>query len=110
MNIVSISGNLGKDVNYKILNKTTCSEVSLAVKDDYNKDKVHWFKIKAFGKVADLMNDYLSKGDKVLFQGSISVNSWKDKNDNYKENVEIIVNKFEIMNSKSKFATEDIPF
>ncbi len=100
MNIVILSGNLGKDVEIQASSGGKYfTHNSIAVRG-YN-DTTNWINITAWGKIAEIMGDYLKKGDKVTIAGEMKTDSWDDKNTgkkNYKTYV--IVNKIDFMSKK----------
>ena len=44
-----------------------------------SKEKVTWHKVSCWNKLADLCNQYLSKGRLVLVEGEICHNQWTDE-------------------------------
>ncbi len=46
--------------------------------------------VVAFGNLADICNQYLSKGQMVLIEGRIQTRSWEDKENNKRSKTEII--------------------
>jgi len=82
-NKVILVGRLGKDpeVNYT-QNGTAVSNFSLATDDfwrggDGDSNKVtDWHKCTAWGRLADVAAEYISKGDKILVEGKLKNNSY----------------------------------
>jgi len=76
----------------------------------------------SFGKLAEVIGEYLSKGKKVFVQGEMKTNQWEDKDGNKRYTTEIIVNTMKILSPKestgerqgghqaSDSMGEDIPF
>lgn len=82
MNKVFLIGNLGKDVDYKTLNSGhTVAKFSLATTTYIAKDKskTEWHNITCWGKLADVCATYLKKGSKVMIEGSIEYQKYKNK-------------------------------
>lgn len=108
MNKVILIGFVG-NVNYKLLDTTTLTEFSLATKGK----ETEWHSVKGFGKLADLMNDYVEKGKQVMVEGRISYNEYTDKNGSKQKRAEVIATNFQVLGKKENnesFANEDIPF
>jgi single-strand DNA-binding protein len=85
MNKVILIGNLGNDpeINHTE-NGTTIAKFSMATTNRW-KDKVSgeskthtdWHRITAFGRIAEICDEYLSKGNQVCIEGRIQTNSWE---------------------------------
>lgn len=71
-------GNLGRDPEMRYTpNGTPVTSFSVATNRKYTasdgqlKDETLWFRISVWGKQAETCNQYLSKGQKVLVEGSL---------------------------------------
>lgn len=83
MNLVILSGNIcGEwDIRTTVSGKMVVTN-TIAVRD--GKDKSQFIKIKAWETTADLLNKYISKGDKVTLQGMFKTDTYeKDGKKNY---------------------------
>ncbi len=74
-----IVGNLGKDPEMRYTpSGQAVTSFSVAVNDDYtssNGEKVKrtiWYRISAWGKQAEICNQYVKKGSKVLVEGRLT--------------------------------------
>lgn len=75
-----ISGALGRDTDIQFFESGTCKG-SNAIAVYAGKDKLpYWVNIEAWGKQAELMQNYCGKGSKVAVAGRIKVETWKDRN------------------------------
>ncbi len=83
-------GNLGGDPEFFEANgdKKARATFSLAV-DSGRKNEPYWFRVTAFGKVAQTCNDHLSKGDRVIVEGRL-VSSTYEKNGESRTSVQIV--------------------
>ena len=80
MNHASLMGRLTKDptIRYTQGEKSTCiANFTLAVQDDYDKDKAAFVPCKAFGKTAECVEKYLHKGDYIGVDGRIETGSYE---------------------------------
>lgn len=84
-------GRLGNDPETRYMpNGNAVTSISLAVGDDY-KDKdgkkveqTEWVRVSAFGKLAEVMAQYLKKGSKVYIEGKMKTRSYdKDGQKHY---------------------------
>lgn len=53
-------------------------------------EQVEFHNIVAFGKLAEICNQYLNKGQLVLIEGRIQTRSWEDQSGNRRSRTEII--------------------
>lgn len=108
-NFVNLIGRLGSAPVVKTLpSGTLLAEFSLATSNKYtdrNGNKVQqteWHRIKAFGKVAEVLDQYLEKGSQIALLGSIRYNKWVDKYDQNRTNTDIVVESFRFLDSRRK--------
>jgi len=90
LNKVMLIGNLGRDpeVRYTaggsaVANFTLATNETWQDKDGNKQEHTEWHRIVAWGKLAEICGEYLSKGRSVYIEGRIQSRKWKDK-----ENVE----------------------
>lgn len=85
LNHCTFIGRLGQDPETRYLpNGSAVCNLSLAVGDDY-KDKntgekieqTEWVRVSAFGKLAEVMGEYLKKGSKVFIAGKMKTRSYE---------------------------------
>lgn len=86
MNIVALKGNLVRDpeLKYTPSGAAVC-EIGIAVNEvwyDANKQKqerVHFFGAVAWGATGENMAKYFTKGMPILIEGSLTQETWEDK-------------------------------
>ena len=104
MNKVIFTGNLGQAPEIRNSQSgTTVVTFSLAVKRRFHKDNepdTDWFQCIAFGKTAEFVEKYLSKGSKVVVEGEVQNNNYEDKTGVKHYGTKIIVNSVEFGESK----------
>ena len=98
MNAVNLIGNLCKDWNIHNGN-TTSAKNTLAVRKDYKRDESDFINIVAFGKSAELLEQYTGKGSKIAIQGRINTGSY-EKEGRTIYTTDVVVDKFEFLDSK----------
>ena len=85
-NKVQLIGNLGKDpeiTNFE--SGKTLAKFSIATNDSYKNAKgekvedTQWHNIVAWGKTAEIIEKYVSKGKEVAIEGKLTTRSWDDK-------------------------------
>jgi single-strand DNA-binding protein len=79
-------GNLGQDPVLKVAsNGTAILTMSLACSESYldrnreRQEKTEWVRIVLFGRRAEALSKFLSKGMKVFVEGKLSTSSWEDR-------------------------------
>ncbi len=107
VNKVILVGNLGKDPEVKYLpSGDTLCNFSVATSETW-KDKVsgeqkeltEWHRVTAYGKLAQIMGEYLRKGSKVYIEGSLRTRSYeKDGQKHY--TTEIRCNEMQMLDGK----------
>lgn len=91
MNNITIAGQLGKDAEVRYLpNGDAVSSFSVA--DSQGKDKpTIWWRCSLFGKRAESLAPYLTKGQAVTVSGTVTEREYTDKDGTQKKAMEIRV-------------------
>jgi single-strand DNA-binding protein len=63
-------------------------------------DRTEWHRVVAFGKLAEICGNYLSKGRLVYIEGSLRTRQWEDKEGNKRSTTEIMANNMQMLESK----------
>ena len=94
MNVVTIVGNLGKDPELRhTANDKSVANFSVATTEGFGDSKhTEWHTVVAWGKQADNVNKYLSKGSKVAVSGRLQYRSFEGKDGNRRYVTEIVAN------------------
>ena len=93
MNSVILMGRLVRDVELKQTStgKTYC-RFSLAVKKEFTKDGADFINCVAWDKRAEILANYLSKGQRILIQGRLNTSSY-EANGETRYSTDVIVDK-----------------
>ena len=92
MNSITITGNLGKDAELRNLNDGT-AVLSFSVADNQGKDKPSiWWNCSLFGRRAESLAQYLTKGQQVTVIGTVSEREWSDKEGNKRRSMDVRAN------------------
>lgn len=102
LNKVFIFGNLTRDPEIRsIPSGMMVASFSVATnrvwkKDGAKQESVEYHNVVAFGKSAELISQYLKKGDSILVEGRIQTRSWDDKTSGEKKyRTEIVADSFQ---------------
>ncbi len=69
-------------------------------KDGEKQSEVEFHNVVAFGKVAEVLEKYFSKGDEIMVTGYLKTSKWESKDGAKRERTEIILEKFEFGQKK----------
>src|SRR5699024_3945600 len=64
------------------------------------KDTTHFIKVEAWGKTAELLEQYCQKGSKIGIQGSLKVDKFQEKEGNNREITKVNASRVEFLDSK----------
>lgn len=99
-NLTILTGRITKDLELKQAGQTQVTNFSLAVDNPFKRDDTSFFDIVAFGKTAELLNNYCGKGSKILIEGNLKQDRFQDKEGNNRSVVRVIANRIEFLDSK----------
>ena len=91
MNSISVAGTLGKDAEIRYLpnGDAVCN---FSVADSMGKDKgTIWWNCQLFGKRAESLSQYLTKGQAVTVSGNVTEREWSDKEGNKRKTMDVRV-------------------
>jgi single-strand DNA-binding protein len=92
MNNLTIAGQLGRDAEIRFLpNGDPVANFSIADSQGKDKDAI-WWNCQLFGKRAESLAQYLTKGQAVTITGSVSQRKYTDKNGVEKISTDVRVN------------------
>ncbi len=108
-NKVILIGNLTRDVELKYTpSGTAIAKFGIATNRTYkdnlsgeNKQEVMFIDITVFGRSAEVANQYLSKGRRVLIEGRLVLDQWVDSTGNKRSKHSIVAERVQFMDSKS---------
>lgn len=101
MNQVNLLGRLSKDVDYRTGN-TNIARFTLAVNRKFKRDEVDFINCIAFGKTADIINQYFSKGSQIAISGNIRTGSYEAQDGTRRYTTDIVVETFDFISSNNK--------
>ncbi|WP_457564330.1 single-stranded DNA-binding protein [Caminibacter sp.] len=112
-NKVILVGNLTRDVELRYTpNGTAIAKFGLATNRTYkdsvtgeNKQEVMFIDITVFGRSAEIANQYLGKGRRVLVEGRLVLDQWVDSSGQKRSKHSIVAEKLQFMDSKSDAQT-----
>ena len=102
MNAWQFTGNIGKDAESRFLpNGDPVVSFSVGVKSGYGeKATTTWARCAMFGKRAELVSQYLTKGQLVGISGEVTLREWNDKEGQKRNSLEVRVNDLTLLGKK----------
>tara|TARA_B100000609_G_scaffold190376_1_gene178253 strand:- start:123 stop:599 length:477 start_codon:yes stop_codon:yes gene_type:complete len=98
LNKVQLIGNLGRDPEIRTTNDgRNIAHVTLATSENWKdasgqrQERTEWHRIVVFGGLADVVKQYLKKGDSAYFEGRIQTRKWTDNSNQERYTTEIVV-------------------
>jgi single-strand DNA-binding protein len=107
VNKVQLIGTLGRDPEVKFLpNGNAVVTVSIATDESYNDknsgqkvEKTEWHRLTAFGKLAEIVGQYLKKGSRAYFEGKLKTNEY-EKDGIKRYSTEIVFNDMMMLDNR----------
>ena len=98
-NTVQLIGNVGNDPEIKTFEGgRKLANLTIATNDSYKNDKgekveqTEWHKVVAWGKTAEIIEKYVTKGLQIGIEGKLTHRSYDDKNGEKRYITEVVVN------------------
>jgi single-strand DNA-binding protein len=96
VNKVILVGNLGRDAELRYTpGGSAVATLNLATTEVWNdkggqrQEKTEWHRIVLWGKQAESLQEYLTKGKQIYVEGRLQTRQWDDKDGNKKYTTEI---------------------
>ena len=106
-NKVFLMGNLTRDVELKYTpSNQAVANIGLAVnrrystKEGENREETTFVDCEVWGRTAEVMNQYLSKGRPVFIEGRLKLDQWQDKEGNNRSKLKVVVDTFQFIDSR----------
>ena len=102
LNKVQIIGNCGQDPEVRYMpNGNAVANLTLATSEKWKdkntgepKEETEWHRIVVFGKLAEIIGEYIRKGSKLYIEGKLKTRKWTDQQGQEKYTTEIVVDGF----------------
>ena len=110
MNKVCLYGRIATDIEFEKSKKYTYAKFNLAVadgKDDEGNSLAQFIPITAWNKMAENINEYLGKGDRVALVGKIKIDSYEDKDGIRRKSFNVIVEQVDFVESLKQDDEDD---
>lgn len=103
VNKVILVGNVGQDVTTRDVSSGLVANTSLATTEKRNgEEKTEWHRLVLFGKLAELAQQYVTKGSKLYIEGKISYRKYTNKDGVEVNSTEIVVDTMRFLGGGKK--------
>ena len=107
-NSVRLIGHLGDNPKVRKLDSgKTVANFSVATNEIYRdsegnkQSETTWHRLVAWGKQAEIVENYMKKGSEVAIEGKLANRAWEDKNGEKQYTTEIVVNSILLLDKAS---------
>jgi len=114
VNKVILVGNLGKDPEMRYTaDSKAVANLTIATSEQWkdkntgqNQEKTEWHRVVAFGRLAEIMGEYLKKGSQVYIEGKIQTRKWQDQQGQDRYTTEIVANDLQMLGGRAGGSAE----
>ena len=106
-NKVLLMGRLTRDVELKYTTSNMAvANIGLAVgrryrtKEGENREETCFVDCEAWGRTAEVMNQYLAKGRPVFVEGRLKLDQWQDKDGANRSKLKVVIENFQFIDSR----------
>ena len=120
VNKVILIGNIGNDPDTKVMpSGDHVSNISIATSETWKdkqgvqQEKTEWHRVVFFGKLAEIVQQYVKKGSKIYIEGKLQTRKWQDQSGADRYSTEVIVDSFngvlQMLDSKDSSSNSPAP-
>lgn len=117
LNKVMLIGRVGKDPEVRYLpSGNAVVNFSLATSEKWKdkasgekKEATEWHRITAFDKLAEIISEWVHKGDLIYIEGKLTTRKWQDSDGNDRYTTEIRASQMQMLGSKRSDERQDEP-
>ena len=108
INKVILIGNLGNDPDTRYTSSgAAVANVSVATSESWKdkdtgeqQERTEWHRVVFFGRLAEIVSEYLRKGSQIYVEGRLQTRKWQDKDGNDRYSTEIVANEMQMLGSR----------
>ncbi|HUE75636.1 MAG TPA: single-stranded DNA-binding protein [Chloroflexota bacterium] len=116
LNKVMIIGNVGRDPEMRYTpSGRAVTTFSVAVGRNWttpegeHRDETEWFSVVTWSKLAEVCNQYVTKGKKVYVEGRLQTRSWEGQDGQKKYRTEVVANEVQFLDSRPRAESTGAP-
>jgi single-strand DNA-binding protein len=115
-NRVILLGNLTRDPELRYIpSGMAVTDVGLAVNDRRKNANGEWIEettfvdVTVWGRTAEVMSEYLSKGSPVFIEGRLKLDAWEDKDGQKRSKLKVICERMQMVGARGQGGPEGGP-
>jgi single-strand DNA-binding protein len=109
VNKVILIGNLGSDPDVRYTaSGAAVANISLATAESWRdkesgeqQERTEWHRVVFFGRLAEIVAEYLKKGSQIYVEGRLQTRKWQDKEGKDRYSTEIVASEMQMLGSRS---------
>ena len=112
INKVILVGHLGRDPELRytqsgqpVANFTLATSESYSKRDGEREERTEWHRIVAWGRLAEICAEYLSKGRQIYIEGRIQTREWEDREGEKRRTTEIVAREMQMLGRRGETNT-----
>ncbi len=112
VNKVILVGHLGRDPELRytqsgqpVANFTLATSESYSKRDGEREERTEWHRIVAWGRLAEICAEYLSKGRQIYIEGRIQTREWEDREGEKRRTTEIVAREMQMLGRRGEANT-----
>ena len=116
VNKVILIGNVGRDPEVKYgADNNAIANLSLATSEQWKdksgakQEKTEWHRISFFGKLAEIVGEYVRKGSQIYVEGRLQTRKWQDKDGQDRYTTEIVADRMQMLGGRASNGNDPTP-
>jgi single-strand DNA-binding protein len=104
MNKIIVIGNVGRDPEMRytpsgqaVTSFSVASNRRYRTADGEQREETEWFNVSAFGRLSEICNQYLTRGQQVYVEGRLRGRSFTDRNGEPKYSLEVMLTEMQML-------------
>jgi len=110
VNKVILIGNLGGDPEVRYMpSGSAVANITLATSESWKDretgeqtERTEWHKVAFFGRLAEIVGEYLRKGSQVYVEGRLRTRKWQDRDGNDRYTTEVIADQMQMLGGRGQ--------
>ena len=110
LNKVMIIGNLGRDPEMRytpsgkpVTSFSVATSRTWTTTDGDRREATEWFNVVAWRDLAEICNQYLSKGSKVYIEGRLQTRSWESQDGQKHFRTEVVADEMIVLDNRREY-------
>lgn len=108
VNKVILIGNLGQAPDVRVTNTgMKVAEISIATtrrftRNDERVEQTQWHTVTLWGKLAEIVEKYTTKGSSIYIEGRLETEKWQDQNGQTRYTTKIIAESVQLLDKRAR--------